>query len=411
MSATTGAALANADAAATTAAAGEPAATEEATAPATQNDAPAPSRVVHILGGPREDTVSALRDGMTAPLLPEPLVSPREVRSGGPPPDGIPSIDAPQFERAGDVEFLEPQEAVVTMTLADDARAYPVQILLWHEIVNDTVGGEPVTVTYCPLCNTAIGYYRQLGNRIFDFGTSGRLYNSALVMYDRQTESLWSHYTGQAIAGVLTGAQLELIPVATVAFETFLADYPDGLVMTRPAGVQRSYGTNPYPGYDRPDGSPFLFSGTPDPRLAPQARVLVIRHGGQAAAVVHETLAARAVVTVELGDIEVVAFHQPGTASPIDSPQVALGRDIGATGVYDPTVGGRRLTFTRAADASSSAGLGAFVDDQTGSGWSLLGRSLSGPLAGTQLTPIEHLDTFWFAAAAFDGDIEIVGAP
>ena len=384
-----------------------------ATAPPTTAPPTAPAevivdvKVIQIPGGPRESTVSALREGMTAPLLPEPLVSPLDVLSGGPAPDGIPSIDAPEFERAADVGYLQPQEAVVTLTLNGDARAYPVQVMIWHEIVNDTVGGEPVTVTYCPLCNTAIGYYRRLGDRIFDFGTSGRLYNSALVMYDRQTESLWAHYTGQAIAGALTGAQLELIPMATVAFETFLDEHPNGLVLKRPGGFGRSYGTNYLVDYDTPEGNPFFFGGTPDDRLPPQTRVLVIRHGGASVAVQLDTLSSAGVLPLSLGGTTVVAFHLPGTATPIQNSQVAFGRDVGATGVFDPIVDGQALTFTRKPDAASSSGPAAFTDDQTGSAWSILGRALDGPLAGAQLQPIEHIDTFWFAAAAYDPAIEL----
>ncbi len=370
-----------------------------------------PLRVEQIPGDPPEVTVSALRDGISAPLLPEPLVSPLDIISGGPPPDGIPPIEVPEFERASEVGYLQPQEAVVTLTLNGDARAYPAQVMIWHEIVNDTVGGEPVTVTFCPLCNTAIAYHRRLGDRTFDFGTSGKLYNSALVMYDRQTESLWTHYTGQAIAGALTGAQLELIPMATVAFETFLAEHPNGLVLSRPGGFGRSYGTNPYVNYDTPDGNPDFFADVPDGRLPPQTRVLVIRHGGGVAAIVHDTLQSEGVMTVDVGGTEVVAFHLPGTATPIQNPQVAFGRDVGATAVYDPTVDGQQLTFARKPDAASSAEPGAFVDDQTGSTWSLLGRALDGPLAGAQLAPIEHIDTFWFAAAAFDPDLQLLDTP
>ncbi len=389
---------------ATTAAAAPP--------PTTQAEVIVDVGVTQIPGGPRESTVSALREGMTAPLLPEPLVSPLDVLSGGPAPDAIPAIDAPEFERATDVGFLQPQEAVVTLTLNGDARAYPVQVMLWHEIVNDTVGGEPVTVTYCPLCNTAIGYYRQLGERIFDFGTSGRLYNSALVMYDRQTESLWAHYTGQAIAGVLTGSQLDLIPMATVAWETFLDEHPNGLVMTRPGGLGRSYGTNPYVNYDTPVGSPiFPLGGTSDDRLPPQTRVLVVRHSGASVAVQLDTLSSAGVLPLDLGGTPVVAFHLPGTATPIQNQQVAFGRDVGATGVFDPNVDGQALTFSRMPDAASSAGPGAFIDDQTSSIWSILGRALDGPLAGAQLQPIEHIDTFWFAAAAYDPTIELLDAP
>ncbi|WP_419943802.1 DUF3179 domain-containing protein [Candidatus Poriferisodalis sp.] len=369
-----------------------------------------PLEVTQIPGDPPEITVSALREGITASQLPEPLVAPNDILSGGPPPDGIPPIEAPEFERASDVEYVQAQEAVVTITVNGDARAYPVQVMIWHEIVNDTIGGEPVTVTYCPLCNTAIAYHRQLGDRILDFGTSGKLYNSALVMYDRQTESLWTHFTGQAIAGTLTGAQLELIPMATIAFETFQAEHPNGLVLSRPRGFGRSYGVNPYVDYDRPDGDPYFFGDAPDSQLPPQTRVLVIRHAGDAVAVVHEALATAGVMSVDMGDAEVVAFHLPGTATPIQNSQVALGRDVGATAVYDPTVDGQRLTFTRVPDATSSGALGAFVDDQTGSIWSLLGRALEGSLAGAQLRPVEHVDTFWFAAAAFDPGIELLGS-
>lgn len=399
---------------------------EATVAPATSTSAPAttaaptaapvttlaiiPLQVEQIPGDPPEVTVSALRDGISAPSLPEPLVSPLDIISGGPPPDGIPPIESPEFERASEVGYLQPQEAVVTLTINGDARAYPAQVMIWHEIVNDTIGGEPVTVTFCPLCNTAIAYHRRLGDRVFDFGTSGKLYNSALVMYDRQTESLWTHYTGQAIAGELTGTQLELIPMATVAFETFQAEHPDGLVLSRPAGFRRSYGSNPYVNYDAPDGTPFLFAGEPDDRLPPQTRVLVMRHAGDAVAVVHEMLQSEGVMTVDVGGTEVVAFHLPGTATPIQNSQVALGRDVGATAVYDPTVDGQQLTFARKPDAASSVEPGAFVDDQTGSTWSLLGRALDGPLAGAQLAPIEHIDTFWFAAAAFDPGIQLLDA-
>ena len=370
-----------------------------------------PLEVTQIPGDPPEITVSALRESITAPQLPEPLVPQHEILSGGPPPDGIPSIDAPEFDRASEVQWLEPQEAVIALVVNGDARAYPAQVLIWHEIVNDTVGGEPVTLTFCPLCNTAIGYYRQLGDRILDFGTSGRLYNSALVMYDRQTESLWAHFTGQAIAGELTGAQLELIPVATVAWETFLAEHPNGLVLERPGGFGRSYGTNPYAGYDQPDGTPIFPVGASDPRLPPQTRVLVVRHGDASVAVQLDALQTEGALRLDLGGTPLVAFHLPGTATPIDSPQVAFGRDVGATGVFDSTVEGQRLSFARKPNAASSEDPGAFVDDQTGSTWSLLGLALDGPLAGTQLEAVEHLDTFWFAAAAYDPGIELIGSP
>ena len=136
-----------------------------------------------------------------------------EIVSGGPGRDGIPPIDEPHFTSAGEAAgWLDPREPVMVVVEADDARAYPLQILIWHEIVNDTVGGIPVAVSYCPLCNSAVAYDRRLDGRVLEFGTSGRLYQSALVMYDRQTESLWSHFTGQGVIGALTGEQLRVGP-------------------------------------------------------------------------------------------------------------------------------------------------------------------------------------------------------
>ncbi|GIU89787.1 MAG: hypothetical protein KatS3mg010_0886 [Acidimicrobiia bacterium] len=177
---------------------------------------------------PREDVVSGLSiaQGGSAGGAPEPLVDLREIRSGGPPPDGIPSIDEPVFVRAADVDFLADEEPVLALEIDGDARAYPVQILVWHEIVNDTVAGTPVAVTYCPLCNSAVAYDRRVEGRVLEFGTSGLLWNSALVMYDRQTETLWSHFTGQGIVGVLTGVELATFPVATVPWSVWRDAHP-----------------------------------------------------------------------------------------------------------------------------------------------------------------------------------------
>jgi len=200
---------------------------------------------------------------------PTPLVDPADIISGGPPPDGIPPIDDPKFADAAAVDFLSPQEPVISLVLGHDARAYPAQILVWHEIVNDTVGGVPVTVTYCPLCNTGIAFRRPvIEGKLLDFGTSGKLYHSNLVMYDRQTESLWPQALGQAVMGPLTGTKLELVPVQMVAWADWLAEHPQGRVLSTDTGADRPYGQNPYEGYDRPDSAPFLFQGTPDPAPA-----------------------------------------------------------------------------------------------------------------------------------------------
>jgi hypothetical protein len=183
-----------------------------------------------------------------------------EITSGGPPRDGIPAIEEPRFISVAEADaWLHPREAVVLIQIGDDARAYPIQILMWHEIVNDVVGRTPLTVTYCPLCNTAIAFDRRLDGQVLDFGTTGRLRRSNMVMYDRQTETWWQQATGEAIAGKLAGRQLELLPAALISWAEFREAHPIGGVLSRETGHSRAYGRNPYVGYDDPERLPFLY--------------------------------------------------------------------------------------------------------------------------------------------------------
>ncbi len=357
-----------------------------------RGDATSGVRVAQGAPTPREDVPSALEDP-DDPALPTPLVDTGEIVSGGPPPDGIPSIDQPRFLGVDQVGFLADEEPVLVLGIGSDVRAYPVQIMTWHEIVNDTVDGVPVSVSYCPLCNSAVAYDRRLGERLLEFGTSGQLYLSALVMYDRQTESLWSHFTGEAVAGALAGSRLRTYPVATVSWADFRAAHPGGLVLSRDTGFDRAYGVNPYPGYDDVGTSPFLFRGEVDGRLAAKTRVVGIRAGGDAVAVRLDRLAEERVADVELDGRRLVVWVKPGTASSLDAGTVAGGRDVGATGVFVPEVDGRALRFGPSGEG--------FADRETGSRWDVLGRATAGPLAGRELEPVEHVDTFWFAWAAF----------
>ncbi len=333
--------------------------------------------------------------------LPEPLVPIDEITSGGPPPDGIPSIDDPQFARPADIDFLDDDEPVLSLDIDGDVRAYPVQILIWHEIVNDTVGGVPVSVTYCPLCNSALAYDRRVDDLIVEFGTSGSLWNSALVMYDRQTESLWSHFTGQAIAGELTGTELVDFPLTTIGWADWREQHPDGIVLTRDTGSERDYGRNPYPGYDDIDGTPFLFEGEVDGRFTAMTRIVGVERDGAALGIQLSLLEDERLVTAEFDGDEIVVFWSPGTASALDANTVGGGDDVGTTGVFDRVVDGRALDFTPAGDG--------FVDVQTGSTWNVLGRATDGELVGTQLEQLPHVDTFWFAWSTFRPDSAIVG--
>lgn len=358
--------------------------------------------VEQVASTPKENVPSALKRPLPEGL-PPPLVDMDRVISGGPPPDGIPPIDKPRFHKAGDVTFLEDQEPVIAIEVSGEARAYPVQILTWHEIVNDTIAGEPMSVSYCPLCNSAIAYDRRLGERILDFGTSGRLYNSALVMYDRQTESLWSHFSAQAIAGILTGEELERHPTAMVGWGEWRKANPDGLVLSRETGHSRDYGRNPYSGYDDINQSPFLFDGDADGRMPPMTRVVGLREGDDALAVRLEPLLETGVIEVELGDRDVVVWAKPGTASALDEAGIADGRDVGTTGAFVPVVDGQRLDFEWHDDG--------FRDVQTGSQWNVLGEAVRGSLMGARLERVEHVDTFWFAWAAFLPDSMVIPDP
>lgn len=348
-----------------------------------------------------EDTPSGLTAARGGDVdgLPEPLVPLTELRSGGPPPDGIPPLDDPKFVGVAGVDFLAENEPVMAVDIGGDARAYPVQILIWHEIVNDTVGDVPLAVTYCPLCNSAVAYDRRVDGRVMSFGTSGLLWNSALVMYDRQTETLWSHFNGEAIVGMLTGTELETFPVATVPWGMWRDAHPGGLVLSRDTGFDRNYGSNPYPGYDDITSQPFLFEGEVDGRFTAMTRVVGIERESDALAVPLVLLREQGVVSATIAGQELTVWWAPGTVSALDEGAIVDGDDIGATGVFVPVVDGNPLTFT-------SSG-GDFIDDQTGSTWNLLGMAVAGPLVDRQLERVEHVDTFWFAWSAFRPDTAV----
>ena len=317
--------------------------------------------------------------------------------------DGIPAIDEPVFISTGEAaEWLAPQEPVIAYENNGDARAYPLQIMTYHEIVNDEVGGDPVTVTFCPLCNSAIVFDRRLNGEVYDFGTSGWLRNSDLVMYDRNTESLWQQFTGEGIVGEQAGEQLTFLPSSIVSFADFQEAFPEGVILSRQTGHQRPYGQNPYPGYDRIGENPFAFAGVPDGRLAAMERVIAVSFGDTDVAYPLKLLANEGVINDTQDGQDLVLFHTGGTASALDKPLILMGTDVGATGVFDPNLNGEKLTFSK--DGAT------IMDEQTGSSWNILGQAIEGPLAGESLAPLVHGDHFWFAWAAFQPDTIIFGS-
>lgn len=203
------------------------------------------------------------------------LISLSEVQSGGPGKDGIPAIDLPRYLSVAAETTLAAEEPVISLSLKGEARAWPLRILLWHEIVNDVLGGVPIAVTYCPLCNSAIVFERYVAGQILDFGTTGNLRRSDLIMYDRQTESWWQQYTGNAIVGTFTGDRLTMLPARLESWGDFASRHPEGTVLQPPRPINRPYGQNPYVGYDS-STFPFLFDGEVPENIRPLARVLVV---------------------------------------------------------------------------------------------------------------------------------------
>jgi hypothetical protein len=263
--------------------------------------------------------------------------------AGGPGKDGIPAIDDPRFLPALEVGFLDRKEPVIELVLRGQARAYPLQILIWHEIVNDEVAGIPVAVTFCPLCNTSLVFDRRVDDRTLDFGTTGNLRNSDLVMYDRQTESWWQQFGGAGLVGEYAGTRLEVFPSRIVAWEQFRREHPRGLVLSRDTGHSPPYGQNPYEGYDEVQSGPiFPTEEEGGDRLPKKERVVFLERGGEAVAVPFSTLAERRVVRVELGGHRLVVRWRPGVASALDQASISQGRDVGTAEVRE---NGRLVEF------------------------------------------------------------------
>lgn len=247
------------------------------------------------------------------------------VLSGGPPRDGIPSIDNPQFKAPSEIDFLSDSEPVIGLTINGEAKAYPLQILTWHEIVNDVVGDVPVAVTYCPLCNSSIVFDRRIDGETLEFGTTGKLKDSNLIMYDRGGENWWQQFTGEAIVGEATGKRLELIPSRLQSYAEFKTENPTGVVLVPNNPNYRDYGRNPYAGYDG-SGAPFLYDGQLPDYINPMERVVIIRNSGDQPIIITMNKIA------EAGKLSVEDYTLTWTAgqnSALDQSDIQKGRDVG----------------------------------------------------------------------------------
>jgi hypothetical protein len=203
----------------------------------------------------------------------------KEIKDGGPPKDGIPAIDKPQFKKASELN-LDQNTRILGVRVNGVAKAYPIPIMNYHEIVNDMFEGDPVVVTYCPLCGSGIAFDASIDNKRRTFGVSGLLYNSDVLLYDRQTESLWSQIMMEAVSGPLVGEKIEMVPTMNTSLSEWKKKYPDTWVLTENTGYQRDYSRDPYSGYEESEQLYFDVDKK-DARFHPKESVIGIEIKGK----------------------------------------------------------------------------------------------------------------------------------
>lgn len=323
-----------------------------------------------------------------------------ELIDGGPGKDGIPSIDDPLFVSQSDASgWLRGVEPVISLEVNGEARAYPIQILMWHEIVNDVLGGKSVVVTFCPLCYSAIVFDSSVHGKVHEFGVSGFLRHSDMIMYDRTTESLWQQFSGEALVGDYTGYELTIIPSQLISFDQFREAYPDAAVLSRETGHLRNYGNNPYAGYDDINNSPFLLREELPKKISPMEKVIGVRTEKQVKGYTYTITRKKRVIHDEVGGEPIVIFHVDGMASALDDRTIHRSRDDGSTGVFSPVLNDEHLEFEFSG--------GEIRDKNTGSIWSISGRATDGPLKDAQLVTKIYGDYFAFAWLVFYPETEM----
>jgi len=307
-----------------------------------------------------------------------------KIRSGGPPMDGIPSIDNPKFVEASDANFVSDDDLVIGLEINGETKAYPLSILVWHEIVNDNVGGIPVAITYCPLCFTNQVFERTINGQQVEFGTSGKLYNSNLVMYDRLTESYWSQALGTAIVGELAGDELKKIPFDVITWKDWKTLHPNSLVLTTDTGHLRPYGVDPYGSYYTDPRILFPVENKDD-RLPPKTIIIGFHHGNIYKAYRQNDIESSHVINDVIFDKSVLLISQFSEN----------------TRAFDRTVNDQVLEFEYLDNK--------LVDLQTQSEWSYEGIAISGSLEGTELSRMAVDPGFWFEWVAFHPDTDLFG--
>ena len=307
-----------------------------------------------------------------------------KIRDGGVPKDGIPSIDKPVFVNAGDAAFVEDANMVMGLEINGDARAYPLIILVWHEIVNDEVGGIPVAVTYCPLCYTSQVFERTIDGEAVEFGTTGKLYQSNLLMYDRLTDSYWSQALGTAVKGPLSGSKLVHVPFDVMTWGDWKRSHPDTVILSTDTGHARAYGVDPYGTYYTDPNIAFPVDNT-DERMHPKEIIVGFVFDGTSKAYRQADVESSVVINDIVGD----------------TSTLLLSMFAGNTRAFDRELDGEVLVFEYDG--------GRITDAGSGSEWNYDGLAVAGEREGEQLTRLPIEPGFWFEWVAFHPQTLVYG--
>lgn len=322
------------------------------------------------------------------------LIPGSEVTDGGPGKDGIPSIDNPNFAPVDEIDFIVNDRLVIGVKSGDEVKAYPHQVLDWHEIVNDEIGDTPLALTYCPLTGTGIGWHRQVNGTVTEFGVSGLLFRNNLVPYDRNTDSEWSQMQMRGVRGELSAQTIETIDVIETNWSTWKEMYPDSKVLTTETGFSRNYQGFAY-------GSTYLNNNNTlfpvknnDNRLHRKERV----HGIIADTPADEDATVKTYIISEMGEgINIIEDTFQG----IDHVVVGSS-ELNIAASFERTHEGTILEFQPVQNA-----LPVVMEDQEGNRWDIFGKAVSGPRQGQQLTPTNSYTGYWFAWADFFPSVEI----
>jgi len=313
----------------------------------------------------------------------------------------ISPLNQPQYiSKAEANKRMNGMQPVIAVEINGEARAYPLSMLSYHEIVNDRLGDTPICISYCPLCNSAIAFDRRINtngkSRTLTFGTSGMLRKSNLVMWDEQTQTWWQQFTGEGIVGKYTDRQIRMLPAMLISLKHFLTGFPDGRVLMpqETAGKKPDYTRNPYESYDSIGvENPRLFFGKVDKRLPAMTRVINVQDGTIRKIYPLDVIADAGVIHDRVGNKPVVLFYQGNMVSNLDAKKIAQSKKIGAATVFHRELRNRKLTFEPVKKG--------FRDKQTGSLWRFTGKCISGELKGEQLQREIYGHHFAFAWFAF----------